>query len=161
MGKITPAGPEAVSRYWDQARSAVSLPAEPAGAFAFGDSRELADLLAGLVANGVKRATAALVLELSQDGDPIPEPGQCWVVLDGTGWPSCIIRTVEVRVGTLSSADASFAWDEGEGDRSLAGWAEGHEAYFRRRCAELGTPFSPDLQTVFERFELVWPRWEQ
>ncbi len=158
MSKIIPADTQALKRFWEGARSAVSLPGEPAGSFAFGDSSELADELAELVVNGPKRATAGLAVEFDHDGERPPAPGQLWIVLDGQGMPKCIIRTVEVRKGPLSSVDASFAWDEGEDDRTLAAWQKAHERYFRRRCNDLGVPFSADLETVFERFELVWPR---
>lgn len=158
MSKIIPADTEALKRFWEGARSAVSLPDEPAGLFTFGDSSELAHELAELVVNGPKRATAGLVLEFDHDGERPPTPGDFWIVLDGRGMPKCIIRTVEVRRGPLSSVDASFAWDEGEEDRTLAAWQKAHERYFRRRCNDLGIPFSADLETVFERFELVWPR---
>lgn len=157
MSKIIPSRPEALRGFWEEARSAMSLPAEPAGAFAFGDSRELADELAELVVNGPKRATAGLMVGFEHDAQPVPKPGQHWIVLDGRGSPVCIIRTVEVRIGPLSSVDATFAWDEGEGDRTLASWKQAHERYFRRRCAVLGVPFSPDLETAFERFDRVWP----
>jgi hypothetical protein len=54
--------------------------------------------------------------------------------------------------------DAAFAWDEGEGDRSVAYWLDAHRRFFARRCAQLGVAFSDEVLTVFERFELVWPR---
>jgi uncharacterized protein YhfF len=80
------------------------------------------------------------------------------VVLGGDGRPICVIRTTEVRVKPLREADAAFAWDEGEGDRSLEWWRRAHDAYFTRRCRELGVSFSEELEVVFERFELVWPQ---
>src|SRR3954470_12517535 len=64
MGRITPSDPGMVRRFWERARSDVLLPREPAGEFAFGDSKELADELARLVLNGRKRATAGLAVEL-------------------------------------------------------------------------------------------------
>jgi uncharacterized protein YhfF len=52
--------------------------------------------------------------------------------------------------------DEAFAWDEGEGDRSLAYWLDAHVAFFTRMCAVRGETFSEDMPTVFERFALVW-----
>lgn len=117
----------------------------------------MADELAWLVLHGQKRATAGLHLEHQVDGEPIPRPGDCSMVLDGRGQPVCIIRTTEVEVKPLNRVDAAFAWDEGEGDRSLEWWWRAHHRYFSRRCAELGVSFSEDLPVVFERFELIWP----
>lgn len=76
---------------------------------------------------------------------------------DGDGRPLAVVRTTDVRVGPLSSVDDSFAWDEGEGDRTRAWWLDGHTRFFTRQCAALGLTFSDDIGVVFERFELVWP----
>jgi uncharacterized protein YhfF len=147
----------AVQQMWEEFRAAGHPEAELAGAFAFGDSPGLADELAYLVLNGPKRATAGLVLEFERDGEPLPRPGDHSIVLNGHGDPICVIRTTEVEVKPLSQVDDQFAWDEGEGDRSLTWWRRAHERYFTRQCEQLGVPFRDDLAVVFERFELVWP----
>lgn len=123
--------------------------------FWFGDSPELADALAQLVVSGPKRATAGLLSDVDAEGAPMPEPGQRWIVVDGSGVPVAVIRTTEVRVGPLSSVDDQFAWDEGEGDRTRAWWLEAHLAYFRRSAQREGRELEADPQVVFERFELV------
>ncbi len=128
------------------------------GVFAFGDSPALAEDLAALVVDGPKRATAGLARDHAPRTDePLPAPGGHWVMLGGDGTPRGIIRTTGVRVGPMSSVTAAFAWDEGEGDRSRDGWLAIHAAYFRRCAAAGGFAFDPDIETVFERFEKVWP----
>lgn len=125
----------------------------------FGDSPEMADRLLDLVLNGPKRATAGLASDYTDADEPLPEPGGHWIVVDGTGTPRCILRTTEIRVGTLKSVDDAFAWDEGEGDRSRDDWLASHRAFFQRQGKESGVPFDEgnDL-IVFERFDLVWPQ---
>jgi uncharacterized protein YhfF len=54
------------------------------------------------------------------------------------------------------SVDDSFAWDEGEGDRSRRSWLDDHEAYFRRYLPTIGLEFSWDMPTVFERFDVLY-----
>jgi uncharacterized protein YhfF len=49
-----------------------------------------------------------------------------------------------------------FAWDEGEGDRSRTWWMEAHKRYFSRQAARERFVMHDDIETVFERFELVW-----
>ncbi len=68
-----------------------------------------------------------------------------------------VLRTTELRVGPLSSVDEQFAWDEGEYDRTLETWLDGHRSYFRRSCERIGLEFSDDLEVCFERFRVVWP----
>jgi uncharacterized protein YhfF len=110
--------------------------------FAFGDSRELADELLALVIKGVKTATCSTEDE--------PNSGERWVVLDGRGEPRCVIESTEVTYRRFNEIDATFAHDEGEGDRSLAYWRGAHRAYFGR----LGR-FSEDMMLMWERFRLV------
>lgn len=147
-----------VREMWEAFRRAAGIDAELAGAFTFGNSPEMADELADLVLHGPKRATAGMLLDYERDGEPVPRPGEYSVVLDGRGQPVCVIRTTEVRIRPLNQVDAAFAWDEGEGDRSLGWWQEAHHRFFSQRCEQVGVPFEADLPVVLERFELVWPR---
>ena len=123
----------------------------------FGDGPELITELVGLVVEGRKRATAGLVRDHGGDGPPMPRPGDLWMVVDAEGEPVCILRTTDVRVGPLSSVDDDFAWEEGEGDRSRAGWLADHMRYFGRRAESEGWGLTEDEPCVFERFRVVWP----
>ncbi len=125
--------------------------------FDFGDSPEMADELAALVVDGPKRATAGLLVDYEQEGELLPEVGIHSVVVDGRGDPACVLRTTQVELKPFSKVDAEFAWDEGEGDRSLESWLAGHRAYFSRDLARHGLRFSDDMLVVLERFELAWP----
>jgi uncharacterized protein YhfF len=86
---------------------------------AFGDTAEMATELAALVLSGIKRATASLVRDFSSPDNPLPRVGDFVVIVDGTGSPQCIYRTTEIEIKPLIAADERFAWDEGEGDRTL------------------------------------------
>jgi uncharacterized protein YhfF len=130
--------------------------AAPVEAFAFGDQPAQADQLAQLVRTGQKRATAALFADLGHRQDQLPQPGDTAIVLDGSAHPVCVIRTVDVEVMPFHAVDETFAWDEGEGDRSLQYWSAEHERFFRHRCRELGIAFGADLEVVLERFEVIW-----
>ncbi|MFT4116417.1 ASCH domain-containing protein [Bradyrhizobium sp.] len=113
--------------------------------FAFGDSPELADELVELVVEGVKTATCS-----AEDEPNLSTPGERWIVLDGQGLPRCVIETTEIRYRRFNEVDAVFAYDEGEGDRSLCYWRRAHRAYFGR----LGK-FREDMMLICERFRLI------
>ncbi len=121
------------------------------GHFAFADTPEVQTKLARLVLEGDKRATAGLVD--GPDGEPPALVGQHDVVLDGDGLPVCIIRTDEVRALPFGDRDPAFAWDEGEGDRTLADWTDIHVRFFTRHAQGFGD----DTLVAFERFSVVWP----
>jgi len=148
---------EAVQRMWGEFTAATGVEGELVGSFAFGDSPKMADDLAQLVLTGPKRATAGLHLEYVRDGEAIPRPGDHWIVLDGRGGPVCVIRTTRVDIEPLDRVDAAFAWDEGEGDRTLAWWRQAHDRFFGRQCETFGIPFTGSLLVVLERFDLAWP----
>ena len=148
----------AVEAFWREFCRARSIsPDRRCDVFAFGDTPALANELLDLVLAGPKRATAALALDFERSGDPLPEPGAHSVVLDGRGEPGCIIMTTGVEVKRFDQVDARFAWDEGEGDRTLETWRENHRCCFTRQCATWGIAFDERMAVVFERFELVWP----
>ena len=114
--------------------------------FAFGDSPELADELVALVLEGKKRATCWAVVE----GMKGAEIGEQMVVRDGAGRPRAVVQTVELRQRRFDEVDEQFAFDEGEGDRSLAYWRAAHQDYFTRLKL-----YQPDMMLWCERFRLV------
>ena len=125
-------------------------------AWAFGDNPAMADELVDLVLRGIKTATATLLWEFEADGDPLPKPGDFSLVLDGAGTPVCIIQTTQVEVMAFNQVDAGWAFDEGEGDRSLEYWREGHWRFFSRSCERIERTPSETMPVVCERFRVVF-----
>jgi len=128
----------------------------PYASWEFGDSPELADRLLGLVITGPKRATCGSLDAYRVRGEAVPVVGEYSVVCDGAGTARCVLQTTEVRILAFEDVDATFAADEGEGDRSLASWREDHMAYFERELAELELSASPRMLLVCERFRLLY-----
>ncbi len=147
----------AVRAFWAEFQAAGGPAHDDYDVVSFGDSPKMADELAALVLDGPKRATAGLLRDVTRSGEPMPKVGGHVVVIDGRGKPVCVWRTTDVRVGPLSSVDEKFAWDEGEGDRTRPDWLDGHTRYFKRQAEREGFAFDPDIETVFERFTVVWP----
>ncbi len=123
----------------------------------FGDSPAMMDELGALVVSGRKRATAGLLRDFILAETPVPAAGDFVVVVQSDGEPLCIYQSTDVRIGPLSSVDAQFAWDEGEGDRSRDWWLAAHRDFFQRQAAVEDFAFHDDIETVFERFRVVWP----
>ena len=109
----------------------------------FGDNPTLADELLALVLEGKKRATCWAVSE-GLKGVAI---GKSMVELDSEGRPRVVLQTRELVQRRFEDVDHQFAYDEGEGDRSLACWRAAHEHYFAR----LGL-FQPNMMLWCERF---------
>jgi uncharacterized protein YhfF len=150
--------PIANAGFLARAKAAGRVPSDAVVTMAdfFGDSVELADELLDLILHGPKRATASSYESYERDGEPVPFVGMLSLALDGTGRPRALLRTTDVRVGPLSSVDDQFAWDEGEGDRTRDSWLRDHIDFFERTLPADGLVFSLDMETVFERFEVVY-----
>jgi len=161
-GVTTPLPPidaEQVAHFWGRfLATGVVDPSTPVpeSVEPFGDSVELADELVELVVHGPKRATAGALVEYELEGASLPRPGMLSIATDGAGRARAVLRTTEVRIGPLTSVDDSFAWDEGEGDRTRAWWLDAHRAFFGRHLPTIGVDFDPDVTTVFERFEVLF-----
>jgi uncharacterized protein YhfF len=123
----------------------------------FGHGVEQGDRLVALVLSGRKRATAGALWACEHDGEAVPVPGDFSVVTDGSGIARCVIRTTSVDIIALDAVDASFAHDEGEGDRSLEYWRSVHWDFFVRELSEMGIEARSDMPVVCERFEVVFP----
>jgi uncharacterized protein YhfF len=113
--------------------------------FTFGDGPELAEWLGALVLEGRKTATCWA----AEDGQQT-EVGKFMVMLDGEGRPRAVIETLELTQSRFDEVDELFAFEEGEGDRTLAYWREAHQRYFTRRGQ-----FSEDMLLWCERFRVV------
>lgn len=124
----------------------------------FCDTRKDADELGALVRAGTKTATCSLLWVYEAEGETTPQVGDLVIVTDWENKPLCVIEITEVTIRPFKDVDASFACDEGEGDRSLEYWRAVHWRYFGRELAALGLLPSDDMPLVCERFRVVWPK---
>ena len=149
-----------VENYWN--KFLATLPADSIyhkrnyNAEKWGDYRELAEELGGLIASGIKTATYSSVWEWEAEGRPIPEKGLITIVLDWDSTPLSIIETIEVEIKPYNHVDAQFAYEEGEGDRSLQYWREAHWKHFSRILAAISKEPTEDMPLVCERIRVIY-----
>ncbi len=122
----------------------------------WGDSPQLADELGALIAAGTKTATCSALWEYEAEGSHLPETGSKTIVLDGNGDPLCIVEITEVEVQPYDEVDARFAYEEGEGDRSLEYWREAHWRFFSRTLPNIDREPAPNMPLVCERFRVIY-----
>ncbi|HEU4535511.1 MAG TPA: ASCH domain-containing protein [Polyangiaceae bacterium] len=150
-----PDGDAIFDAYTDLLLGGWTPPTRDLDVFAFGDSPALAARLGHLVIKGNKRASAGWLRAAETSGETVPQPGLVSIVTDGFGHPLCAIETERVERLPFDEVPAELAALEGEGDRSLEDWREGHLAYFTREAASLGLTFSPREVLFFETFRLL------
>jgi uncharacterized protein YhfF len=143
--------------FWRGYRDVAGLQHDDYDVVAFGDGPDMATELAELTIAGIKRATAGLLRQFGPGKEPPPVLGGYVVLLDGADRPRAIWRTTEIRTGPLNSVDERFVWDEGEGERTREWWLSAHLRFFGPYAAAQGFAMHDEIETVFERFEIVWP----
>lgn len=131
---------------------------EPYQVWFFGSTSEMARELAELVLKGKKTATASLLEENKLNPESAPALDGLSVVTDFAGNPQCVIQTTEIRHLPFDEVDAQFAFDEGEGNQTLAHWRDGHWRYFSREAQELKIEFNEKSLVTCERFKLLFPK---
>jgi uncharacterized protein YhfF len=129
-------------------------------AFRFGNSEKMANELAAMVLNGTKTATSSLLWEYEHKGKKLMQVGDLHIVTNWNKEPVCIIETTERKIVPFNQTDAQFAYDYGEGDRSLEWWMKNLWDYYVEECAALGRQPSEDMPLVCERFRVVFPKWD-
>ncbi len=119
--------------------------------FELGDARtELRRKLVDAVLRGEKTGTAGLATDFApHTSDPLPRPGDRWLLLDFDDRPIGVVETMEVRVIPAGQVDLQFARDEGEGFESVADWRAAHERFWSDHQITDATLI------VAERFHLV------
>ncbi|MGC6770469.1 ASCH domain-containing protein [Enterococcus sp. LJL128] len=125
-------------------------------AWAFGSSKEMADKLLQLVLSGEKRGTAAIKRSYELENEKVPEAGDYSILLDGNGEAQAIIQAKLIDILPYNQVTELHAYLEGEGDRNLVYWREGHRAFFEAELQEANEKFSEDQLVVYELFEVVY-----
>lgn len=126
----------------------------------FGVPGELRDRLVAAILAGEKTATTGLLREWELEDEPLPTPGERFLVVDSDDRPVAVIETVQAYVLPLGAADDALAHDEGEGFRCVADWRAAHERFWREEVlpalpAGHGITLADDEPLVVERFRLV------
>lgn len=131
-----------IDRYWEQYVSSIAAlakrPSRHAGTAAFGITWNDAREIAALVRNGTKTATGGLAWSNEADGKPGSRPGDLWVVIAGPDEPVCIIETTDVRIFPYDEVPDEYAWEGGEGDRTVRDWRRIYWKYIVSECKRIG-----------------------
>jgi uncharacterized protein YhfF len=106
---------------------------------------------------GEKTATSSLLLTLEHENKPMLQVGDYSIVTTWENVPVCIIETIELRIIPFKDVDAGFAYDYGEGDRTLPWWNEHIWEYYVQECAAIGREATEDMPLLCERFGVVYP----
>jgi uncharacterized protein YhfF len=123
----------------------------------FADTPEAATRVGKLVRDRIKTTTSSLAWGLDHIGESLPKVGDISLIVDGNGEPLCMIELTEVEIKPFNAVDEQFAFEYGEGDRTLAFWLRDNWDFHSRWCIEIGREPSETMSIVFQRFRLLYP----
>jgi len=94
---------------------------------------------------------------VGHSGSPLPNVGKIELIVDGHGEPLCITELMEVAIKPFNAVDEQFAFEYGEGDRTLAFWLRDNWEFLARECVAIGRTPSETMPIVFQRFRVLYP----
>lgn len=119
-------------------------------------NKEIADDLLQLYLDGKKSAGSGLVKDYEIAGDPLPQIGNFWIILDSNKEPKCIVKTVRVEKYQFDQVPEEVAIAEGEGDLSLEYWRKAHIGFFTQFLQDWGISNLDKEILVTEFYEVVY-----
>jgi uncharacterized protein YhfF len=143
-------------RYLDMLPEDAPHPDTMPEAWYFCSNEADANELGELVRAGIKTATCSLFWVYEAEHERVPQVGDLSIITNWDGDPLGIIQTTEVEIKPYNTVDPQFAYDEGEGDRSLQFWRAAHWRVFSQECALIGREPAEDMPVVCERFRFVF-----
>jgi uncharacterized protein YhfF len=153
--------PTNMEAFWQRYLATLSEEAQknapPYSVDQFADTPEAATSVGYLVQAGIKTTTSSLLWGLQHLGIPLPKVGNVELIVDGEGEPLCIIELTEVEIKPFNTIDEQFAYEYGEGERTLAFWRRDNWDFHSRWCTEIGRVGSEAMPIVCQRFRLLYP----
>jgi DNA-binding CsgD family transcriptional regulator/uncharacterized protein YhfF len=119
---------------------------------------ERADRLVALMEAGALRALTS-PMHIFDEGrcEPMPIPGNYAVLVDHQRHPRLILHATGVTSGALSSVSDVFIWLTGSDSGEREDWLAGMATDFTHMSRLYGFEMHPEIDTVFETIEVVWP----
>ena len=117
----------------------------------FGTPGESREKLVNLILQGNKRATAGLLKEYEDEGEPIEHIGECLAMVDNNGDHVGTLKVTRVDVLRFIDVPDEFALAEAEGDLNAEDFRRSHLAFWTR----VGEHVEDETRIVTIYFDLL------
>ncbi len=145
--------------YWDRFVFSLPLnsrPVNPNISASFAGNKEITDELLNLYFIGKKTAGSSIVEDFLSAGDQLPQIGNYWIFLNSKEEPSCILKTVDIKLHKFNEVPVEIALAEGEGDLSLEYWRKVHGQLYNPFLKMWGLTDIQEATVITEFFEVVY-----
>ena len=117
----------------------------------FGSVGASRDKLLNFIFNGSKRATAGLLQDYEDDGEPLEDIGEVLVVVGNQSEEVGRIRITKIEVKNFIDVPDEFALAEAEGDLTAEDFRNSHRAFW----SEYGIKVQDETKVVLLYFDLL------
>jgi len=148
-----------VAAFLDQALKAGAPPMKGGRLVArrLGSTKEMCDLLLGLVLEERKTCTYSLAQFLEEEGG-IPEPGDRIVFLDVEREPRCLVELDGCEQLAFNEVSERHTAGEGPAAREVSVWRRIHRAYWSKWLEAREQSFHEEIAVMWQSFRLLHPR---
>ncbi len=122
-----------------------------------GSSKEMCDLLLGLVLGEEKTCTYSLVQFLEEEGGLLKSVDRI-VFLDADKRPRCLVELDACEQLPFNKVAARHTAGEGPGARDVKVWRDIHRAYWGKWLETRGQSFHEEVPVMWQSFRLLYPR---
>lgn len=122
----------------------------------YAGNKEITDELLNLYLTGKKTAGSSIVEDFLSTGDELPKIGNYWIFLNSKEEPSCILKTVDIKIHKFNEVPVAIAAAEGEGDLSLEYWRKVHTGLYAPFLDAWGLKRIEDATVITEFFNVVY-----
>lgn len=145
--------------YWNRFISTLprdSRPIQPNISASVAGNNEITDELLNLYLCGKKIAGSSIVEDFLSAGDELPKIGNYWILLNSKQEPSCILKTIDIKLHKFNEVTVEIAIAEGEGDLSLEYWRKVHADLYTPFLNAWGLKRIEDATVITEFFSIVY-----
>ncbi|MEG0267642.1 MAG: ASCH domain-containing protein, partial [Carnobacterium sp.] len=147
---------DSIEKLWENFKLQNSTLPDNYNLMTFGDTQDKANQSAALVLEGLKTAKTSLLLDYQRSEKSVPQEGSYSLILDGNNQAIGIVQLLKIAILPFDEVSDEWAYEEGEGDRTLKGWREFYQDYFQEQCKSEHWHFSMKTEVVCIQFELVY-----
>ena len=122
-----------------------------------GSTRQMCELLLGLVLSRQKTCTYSLVQFLEEEGGLVA-PGDRIVFLDAGRQPRCLVELDDCEQLAFNEVSPRHTAGEGPAAREVSVWRSIHRAYWGKWLEARGLSFREDVPVMWQSFRLLHPR---
>ena len=153
-GPVKPSD-EILDAFWAQAKAAVSGLGEYYSVKWIGLDEPSTYEVIDLIKEGDKRGTFGIPWIYNDNGEKLPETGDCYILIGYDGTPTLLVQLTDVIETTFGEITPEHTSIDGSPVRDLSDWIPLHTDYWNKMLKPYDREVGPDMPVLVLPFELM------